>query len=237
MNNLYPGGELADFALALNWKGYIKKLIEPFLKGKVLEVGAGIGGVTSVLCDGTQDLWVCLEPDERLFSIIKEKIQKGILPSCCEAVTGTIQQLEIRTGFDTILYLDVIEHISDDQLEIEDALKYLVLGGHIIVIAPAHEFLWSPFDEAVKHLRRYSLKTLAALTPPNVKTVRMSYIDSVGVLASLANKFFLRKECPKLEYITIWDKVMIPMSRKLDGMLRYRIGKHVLGIWRQVESN
>jgi len=59
----YVGQELDLFALADNWKSYVKAQIAIYLTGDVLEVGAGIGATTAALHDGTARRWVCLEPD------------------------------------------------------------------------------------------------------------------------------------------------------------------------------
>ena len=70
----YIGGELDLFALAKNWKRYIKREISGYITGDVLEVGAGIGATTVVLHDGTARRWVCLEPDERLALRLKARL-------------------------------------------------------------------------------------------------------------------------------------------------------------------
>ena len=71
----YAGKELDLFAEAWNWKSYYSSFLRPYLEGNVLEVGAGIGGATIFLCDGSQDSWVCLEPDAKLAKRIKLKIK------------------------------------------------------------------------------------------------------------------------------------------------------------------
>ena len=53
----YQGKELELFEYAENWKRYFASHMKPYLKGSVLEVGAGIGGTTKVLCDATQISW------------------------------------------------------------------------------------------------------------------------------------------------------------------------------------
>ena len=62
----YVGSELDLFAAALNWKTYWSRQIRPFLKGDILEVGAGIGSNTRFLDPGNAGRWVCLEPDPEL---------------------------------------------------------------------------------------------------------------------------------------------------------------------------
>ena len=69
----YQGSELALFADAVRWKRYYAKSLRPFLGPAVLEVGAGIGGTTQVLCAGAQRRWLCLEPDAVLVALIDER--------------------------------------------------------------------------------------------------------------------------------------------------------------------
>ncbi len=70
---------------------------------EILEVGAGLGATTAILCDGSQDDWVCLEPDRQLLSQIGTKIHSGDLPSCCRTRVGRLQALEPEALFDDIL--------------------------------------------------------------------------------------------------------------------------------------
>ena len=88
-------------------------------------------------------------------------------PSCRIAVksaSGTLSELSDSDKFDTILYMDVFEHIEDDRAELERAAAQLAPDGHLIVLAPAHQWLFTPFDESIGHYRRYSRRTLEA--PP-----------------------------------------------------------------------
>ena len=79
----YIGNELDLFEKATVWKKYYGNFLAPYLKGKILEVGAGIGGTTTELCNGTQEKWICLEPDPDLFAKLEKKIQDHRLPACC----------------------------------------------------------------------------------------------------------------------------------------------------------
>src|SRR5262245_17911658 len=151
----YVGTELDLFAHAVNWKRYFARRLAAHLKGSVLEVGAGLGGTTAVLCDPSRrDPWVCLEPDPGLVAQIERKIASGALPSCCRAIAGTLAQLAPELRFDTILYVDVLEHLADDAAEMRAAAARLQPDGAILVMSPAHPWLFSPFDAAIGHFRR-----------------------------------------------------------------------------------
>ncbi|HEX2091589.1 MAG TPA: class I SAM-dependent methyltransferase [Longimicrobiaceae bacterium] len=225
----YVGSELELFAQARGWKGYVASRVTPHLGPRVLEVGAGLGGTTRVLCDGSQEEWICLEPDPELAAALRA----GPLPACCTVRIGTTEDLEPRPTFDNVLYMDVLEHVEDDRGELQRAARLLVPGGRLVVLAPAHPWLFSPFDESVGHFRRYTRGSLAAVVPGSMECVELVYLDAAGVLASLANRAFLRSPLPTQAQIRFWDRVLVPLSRRLDPLLFHRVGKSVLGIWRR----
>lgn len=227
----YIGNELTVFKHAYQWRSYFKTFLVPFLGSNILEVGAGIGTVTKALCEGHQQRWVCLEPDKTLTSQLLLAHRNGDLPSCCEIICGTIQSLSISYIFDTIIYIDVLEHIFDHSKELCFAADKLEKDGHLILLSPAFNFLFSKFDNSVGHYRRYSANSLAVLTPPNLKLLKMHYLDSIGFFLSLANKFFFKACTPTNRQIVVWDSIGIPISKFLDRFLRYSLGKSIISIW------
>ena len=229
----YIGDELELFRHARNWKKYYGDLIRPFFGADVLEVGAGIGATTESLCSGDVRRWVCLEPDEKMSAVIAERIAGGELAACCEAVSLTVSGLSPDDKFDSILYIDVLEHIEDDVSEIEAAARHLRAGGHLIVMSPAHQFLYTPFDKAIGHFRRDTKRTLSSLAPTSLQPVRLDYLDSIGAFASIGNKLLLRQSMPTLKQILLWDRRLVPISTYIDPILGFHAGKSILGIWKK----
>jgi SAM-dependent methyltransferase len=230
---VYVGTELDLFAQAENWKGYYGKFLRRRIAGRVLEVGAGIGGTTRILWNDKVERWLCLEPDAQLHGQLAAQSERGELPAGCEVRLGTLADLPADEQFQTILYIDVLEHIEDDQGEVEHAARHLAPGGHLIVLAPAHNWLFSPFDRAVGHFRRYNRPGLLKLGVSGLVAVAARYFDSVGMLASLANKALLRASSPTVSQIRLWDRVMVPCSRVLDPVLGHSLGKTVVVIWQR----
>ena len=229
----YIGSELEIFQHAVNWKRYYGKLIKPYLGKEVLEVGAGIGATTEILLTGEQTRWVCLEPDSSLVAEIVKKIANGSLPPICEPRVGDISSLGENERFDSAIYIDVLEHIQDDKAEIARTAKHLRPGGHLIVLSPAHQFLYTPFDKAIGHFRRYSRASLAkGASGAGLETERTVYLDSVGTAASLANKLLLRSPMPSRNQIMFWDRVLVRASRFVDPLLFRAVGKSILYIGR-----
>ncbi|MEJ7736670.1 MAG: class I SAM-dependent methyltransferase [Chitinophagaceae bacterium] len=229
----YAGNELELFEHANIWKSYYASLLKPYIKGRVLEVGAGIGGTTSHLCNGKQKEWICLEPDPKLYIKLDSKIRCKQLPACCSALKGTVGDLPREQTFDTILYIDVIEHISDDSKELDNAEKLLAAHGYLIVLVPAHPFLFSSFDKAIGHYRRYNKNMLKAVAPVNVAIRKLAYLDSIGLTASLVNKYVLTQNYPTSKQIYFWDKVMVRLSRVTDFIFHYEVGKTLIAVWQK----
>lgn len=229
----YPGGELELFSAATTWKGYFGRRVARYLGRDVLEVGAGLGGTTRVLCRGDHRHWCCLEPDKALAARLGESIASGDLPACCEVRVGTIDDLGPAESFDTILYIDVLEHIEDDRAELARASARLRPGGHVVALSPAHQWLYTPFDRAIGHHRRYSRQGFGALAGVGLERVRLDYLDSAGLLASLANKLILKSAMPGPSQIAFWDRVLVRVSKLADPLLGYSAGKSVLAVWRR----
>jgi 2-polyprenyl-3-methyl-5-hydroxy-6-metoxy-1,4-benzoquinol methylase len=229
----YIGEELELFGQARRWKGYLVSEIAPFLGARVLEVGAGIGGMARAFARSSWSEWTCLEQDPASVRRIADLIARGDLPSRCAVRCGTIGDLPAGETFDSVLYIDVLEHIEDDARELRDAAARLAVGGHLAVMSPAHPWLFSAFDAAIGHYRRYTKGSLRAAAPPHLELVHLRYLDAVGMLASTANRVLLKQGTPTLREILLWDRVMVRASTHLDPLIGYRIGKSVLGIWRR----
>jgi SAM-dependent methyltransferase len=221
----YVGSELSIFEKAHNWKKYWRTQIAPYVRGDVLEVGAGIGANTRILASLAFDSWTALEPDAALAGRIE------LLSPRHSKLVGTLD--DVRSFFDAILYIDVLEHIEDHGGEMRRAAARLKPGGALIVLAPAHPFLYTPFDAAIGHFRRYTRASLRAVAPENLTMAHLAYLDCAGVLASAANRLLLRSAAPTERQILTWDRFLVPVSRILDRMLAGRVGKSVLGIWRR----
>jgi SAM-dependent methyltransferase len=225
----YVGNELELFAHAKNWKRYWGGILQPYLRGDILEVGAGLGANTRLLRPLSQHVrrWVCLEPDSRLLDQLRSDAQ------AVEPRLGTLANLDPTELFDLILYIDVLEHIQEDAAELRRAAAHLRPQGRLAVLSPAHQWLFSPFDAAIGHYRRYSRASLkrAADGIASLRLERLWYLDGCGFFASAANRLLLRQSMPTLRQILFWDRFLVPPSRVTDPLLFHRFGKSVLAVW------
>ncbi len=231
---VYAGNELDIFKHALNWKSYIRSVISYAIQGKVLEVGAGLGGTTRVLKKEEHTSWVALEPDPKLANQLRNNISVEKVLEGVQVKEGTIKELATNDIFDTILYIDVLEHIEHDAQELTKAAFHLNQGGKLVILSPAHNVFYSEFDSAIGHFRRYNRNLLVDLEPEGVVCDKMVYLDMFGMFASLANRFLLKQSMPTLRQILFWDRWLVPLSRLFDRFFFHRIGKTIVVIWQKV---
>jgi SAM-dependent methyltransferase len=224
----YSGEELDVFALASHWKAYWSDRIRPYIGLQVLEVGAGIGSNAQIFKDIPCERWVGLEPDAAMCARMGHASHGGSVPAGHEVRCGLSTSLPAAETFDTILYIDVLEHIEDDRAELKRIRRHLRPGGHIVIVSPAHAFLYSEFDRKIGHFRRYDKRSLRDVVPDGLSLVTLHYLDSVGMLASLANRLLLRSGTPTASQIRLWDTAMVPFSTILDPLLGFQVGKSII---------
>lgn len=226
----YQGQELDIFAHAKCWKKYWASRIDKWIRGDVLEVGAGLGTNSLLLQNSNVRSWHCLEPDPELCLSLRSAVAK--LQTCTVSL-GTAESLD-KARFDCVLYIDVLEHIEADREEIARAAALLRPGGHIVVLSPAHQLLFSTFDSTIGHHRRYNRRSLLKCSPNRSYLEAMFYLDCVGVFVSLVNRMLLRQRTPTLDQIRIWDTYLVPISRLCDRALAYKLGKSIVSVWTRI---
>jgi len=231
-HDCYVGTELPLFAKAVRWKSYFGKVLTPYVRGDVLEVGAGFGGSTPFLCNRNVHSWTALEPDAQLAGQLPTFVREAEVPVEPGVQVGTLTDLPGEARFDCITYIDVLEHIEHDATELARAASHLRPGGHLVVLSPAYPWLFSAFDHAVGHFRRYTAKSLREAGPSSLLPVTFFYLDAVGVAASFANRLMLKQSSPTIQQVAFWDRRIIPISVVLDPLLLRSFGRSVVGVWK-----
>ena len=220
----YPGLELENFDKAHIWRKYIYYIIKRYINGNILEVGAGIGSFTKLYEDQHQNITLS-ESDKDFCDLLNDKFKNK------NNIKVTNQFIkEINQKFETIIYLNVLEHIEDDIAEVKMAYEKLEKNGHLIILVPAHQKIYSKFDKAVGHFRRYEINFFKdKLSMFNL--IKLIQLDCCGYLLYHLNNLIFKKDVyPSKLKIFIWDKIFTPMTIVLDFLLNYKFGKNILCI-------
>lgn len=228
INKFYTSDDLHLFKFAKNWKKYFSRKISSYIKGDVLEVGPGIGSNTLFLIENAKKIssWTFAEPEKNFISELNELCSKLNFKS--EVYNSTIH--EVKGKFDTILYIDVLEHIPNTEKEILAIKSKLKPNGTLIVLVPAYNFLYSDFDKAVGHQKRYNKKLLKSEV--DLDLIKLFYLDSLGLMASVANKFLLKKSMASKSNVLFWDRILIRASLIFDRITNFSFGKSLIGIFK-----
>lgn len=212
---------------------------DPYIGGRVLEVGAGLGTITRKLIDRYPDLEiVALEPAGNMFADLEA------FAALTPRVTARHETLVdyppdsdkgLDAGVDVALYLNVLEHIEDDAREVQLAMEALRPGGALLVFGPALEWLYSELDYRAGHYRRYSRRGIRRLvTDAGFEVISLTYFDVLGVVPYyLVYRLLGHTE---IAGSTLWgyDRLMVPVSRLVQRILRHPpIGKNVLLVARK----
>ena len=219
----YVGWELEHFDSSNNFRNYQNDLFKNHIKGHTAEVGPGNGENLQIYKDKV-DILELYEPSKLLFDNLKFKFgeDKKII------IKNEILTLK-ENMFDTIVYLDVLEHIENDQQEIIKAFSSLKSGGKLIINVPAFQHLYSGFDKDVNHYRRYNKHRLLNLFKNlDYSFYELKYYDCLGYLLSLMSKIFTKNYKNNFnQKIKIWNS-LIPLSKILDKLIFHTVGKSLM---------
>jgi SAM-dependent methyltransferase len=203
----------------------VKKLSTHLTPGaRVLEFGAGIGSLAQIWRKEKGIGPLCLEIDSNLQGIIQGR---GF--ECYASLES------IEGQFDLIYSSNVLEHIEDDRKALGQLYQKLKPGGILALYLPAFQCLYSDFDAAIGHYRRYQKRDLInKLKDANFTIEKCEYADSIGFFAWLTTKLNGQHQNPSKDsgaQLKFYDQYIFPLSRALDGLgLRYVLGKNLLAI-------
>jgi SAM-dependent methyltransferase len=179
-----------------------RDVIQSFMKlqmnesstSKVLEIGCGVGGNVGLLSQSRNYLGIDMH--RPAIDYCSEKFPQFNFQ--CTRVEDIPQEFS-SNKFDSIYILDVLEHIDDQLAILKSTQNYLTQNGRILLTVPAFEFLWSPHDDFVHHVRRYTKNGLKkTLEEAGYKIERISYFNSILFPLALIQRLGMRLMKKKL---------------------------------------
>ncbi len=157
----YFGKDLESMSFAKNYHRWILAEFSPYLGQNIAEVGAGTGNFSILLLETNIRKLKAFEPSDNMFPLLKKTLSKD--KRACVENNFFGRTITEEEHFDSVLYVNVLEHIEDDMSELIKAHDALVSGGHLLIFAPALPALYSNMDRQIGHFRRYTKKNLLKL--------------------------------------------------------------------------
>jgi len=169
-------------------QSFIKIQMPQGSESKVLEIGCGVGGNIGLLSQSGH--YRGIDMHKPAIDYCSEKYPQFEFQ--CTRVEDISQEFS-SNKFDSIYVLDVLEHIDDQVAILKSAQNYLTQSGKILLTVPAFKFLWSPHDEFVHHVRRYTKAGLKkVLEDSGYKVERISYFNSILFPLALIQRLGMR---------------------------------------------
>ncbi len=206
-----------------NFRNYQLNLIKVYLGNRLAEVGPGSGANLHYYYKYPNkiDLY---EPSKNLYLNLKKKFKQ-------KNIRIFNKKFNTNIKYDTIIYLDVIEHIKNDAQEIKKAFKALKKNGYLVIGVPAFQHLYSNFDRDINHFKRYNKGDFGKILKKiKHKKVDMFYYDSIGYIFSLMSKLFISDYKKDFEKKLIFWNSIIWISKILDKIVFRLFGKSLLVI-------
>ena len=221
MSDAYTGtANLEAMKLAANYNAHLESLVRAHSCGeRILDFGAG-GGTFAGALEATGKRVLYLEPDVALRGEL-EKLGFETRADLEKVPTGSI---------DYIYSLNVLEHIEDDVLIIDQLYERLQPGGHLLLYVPAFAALFSAMDRQVGHFRRYRRPQLTALLRHAGFAIdEARYVDSLGFFATLLYKLLGDASGNiNVRSLSLYDRFVFPVSRVVDRLVAGSLGKNLL---------
>ncbi len=232
---LYSGSELESFSEADNYFGWIMSLFGARIRGRVLEIGAGLGSAAEWLLrqPGTREL-VLLEPADNLIKRLRARFSDHPAVSIVQGYFGAV---DLGGSFDTVVLINVLEHIEDDAAIVRQAFASLRPGGAFLVFVPALPILFGSLDEEFDHHRRYTRAGLSKLIRGAGLEVRqLRYLHAIGVLGWFLTGKLLRRRTISPGTMRAYDRTVIPWVRRIESLIEPPFGQSLLAIATRPES-
>jgi len=229
MNSKHIAGyqTLEVISKADKFNQWMYKTIRTYCRGKILEIGSGIGNISTFFVAENYSITLS-DTDEDYIDLLQKKfVDQEILSIDLVDKDFTKKYKHLFETFDTVVFLNVLEHIDSDELAIENCKLFLKPKGCLVILVPAYPFLFSEMDKELKHFRRYTSKKLSELLLKGGLTVKnVFYFNAFGILAWIYGKVLRLKAIPS-NNMKLFNK-MVPFAKFVDKILFKKAGLSVI---------
>lgn len=201
-------------------------LVRPFLGKSVLEVGSGMGYFAEKLAESGRERLVLSDTDHRCLELLREKYARSGIEIAEVALPGRV---DVGAPVESVVAMNVLEHIEDDAQALRDLAAAVTAGGRIILWVPAYMQLYGDFDRKVGHFRRYTPETMRAVVEK--AGLRVGYLRAVNLLGGVAWWIAVRSggaEKPDSRLVWLYDNVVVPTSRTIERVVSPPFGQSIL---------
>ncbi len=198
----------------------IQTLLDSVFSGRnnlrILEIGSGTGFISKSIQKYGKVTYIEISKEANLYA--KENGIKDVIESDFNKIEISN---DLKSKFDLVIALDVLEHIQDDTETMKRVKQVLKKDGYFIVNVPAHKFLWSEHDEALHHKRRYSKTEIVKKLADNGFVIEkcsffvVTFFPLIWAYRTYTS-FFTSSTYPKTSYVMLPKLINDLMTKVLE---------------------
>jgi SAM-dependent methyltransferase len=229
----YAGKDLEAMSFAVNYHRWILSIFAPYLGKRVVEVGAGTGSFSELLIERPLNSLSLVEPSLEMYAQLRRRVAELNSSVSIKTYNDIFEQVapQIRSTEkpDSIIYVNVLEHIADDTSELKIVNDALDKGGRVFIFVPALRWLHGSFDRQIHHFRRYTRSELEKkCDAAGFKVITARYFDLFGVLPWWVKYRLLQSNRMEPGAVRFYDQRVVPVAKRLEASIRPPLGKNVL---------
>ncbi|MCB2203150.1 class I SAM-dependent methyltransferase [bacterium] len=219
---------LEAISIATRFNSWMYSSIRQYCTGLVLEIGSGIGNISQCIIDDGHDA-VLTDYSMRYVEHLSRRFAglhnlRGVCYFDVAQQHLERDEPEHVDRYDTVVILNVMEHIRDDVNVVRNIKSVLKPGGTAIILVPAFQSLYCDLDRELGHYRRYSRSQLAGVVEKGGLQVSTEYaFNSLGVLGWLYSGKFRQKHQISTSSMSVFEKV-VWVAKLLDAATLKKVG-------------
>jgi 2-polyprenyl-3-methyl-5-hydroxy-6-metoxy-1,4-benzoquinol methylase len=217
---------------AANYNRWIYEQIAPYIGQRILDIGCAIGNITQFYLD--RDRIIGLDVVDESLEVIRARFADypNFEAHHVDITTPELQRFASE-NIDTVVMLNVLEHIEDDIGTLRGIWNVLVPGGRLLMLVPVIKALYGPMDKADHHYRRYSRAELNyKLRAANFEIEQQKYFNFLGIAAWFFTNHILRRTMAAPTQYSLFDK-LVPILSRLEAIKPPPLGLSLVTICRK----
>lgn len=223
---------------AVNYYRWIVRELSPYLGTRILDIGGGYGSHLEHILIRNPELVTSIDLSDTFVEMMRDRFQQypQFFAQQFDFGLDDARAELVKSRFDTITCLNVLEHIEDDVTALKHMYEILhARQGTLLLQVPAHELLYGTMDSLAGHFRRYSRSYLrTTLLKAGFHIDRLFFFNSFGALPWFINARLLKPKTLEAQnlntQLVIYDRYFIPVLRRVEALIKFPFGQSLMAV-------
>ncbi len=204
----------------------------PWMQGEILEIGSGIGNLSEYFIRDKAKITLS-DIRENYCNLLESRFPEYVANHPVRKIDLVAPDFkkcfpEYLEKFDSAFALNVVEHIEEDKLALQNLFSILKPGGKLMILVPAHPFLYNRIDTSLQHYKRYTNISLEeAISSAGFKVNRTYGFNAMGMPAWWLSGVLFRSSQIKNDQMNLYNK-LIPLAKVIDKLVFNKFGLSVI---------